>query len=83
MREFKKNSIYKHFKGNLYLAIDTCFDSESGEEMVLYRQLYGSCNLYVRKIDDFLSEVDKKKYPHTKQKYRFQEVEIEKMRREI
>ena len=71
MREIKKNSIYRHFKGDLYLVIDTVINSETEEEMVLYRSLYEDCSLYVRPKDMFLSEVDHDKYPDVRAKYRF------------
>ena len=74
MRELKLNTIYRHFKGNLYLVEDVGFDSETMKEMVIYRALYGDCKLYVREKDMFLSEVDKNKYKDVKQKYRFEEV---------
>ena len=74
MRKLKLNTIYRHFKGNLYLVEDVGFDSETMKEMVIYRALYGDCKLYVREKDMFLSEVDKNKYKDVKQKYRFEEV---------
>lgn len=74
MRTIKLNSIYKHFKGNLYLVENIAIDSDTLQELVIYKGLYGTCPLYVRKLEDFLSEVDKKKYPNVKQKYRFEEV---------
>jgi hypothetical protein len=74
MRKLKLNTIYRHFKGNLYLVEDVGFDSETMKEMVIYRALYGDCKLYVREKDMFLSEVDKTKYKDVKQKYRFEEV---------
>lgn len=77
-RKLKFNTIYKHFKGNLYLVLDVVTDSESGRDMVLYKALYDDLKLYVRPIDMFLSEVDHDKYPDIKQKYRFEEYKIER-----
>jgi hypothetical protein len=72
MRELKINGIYKHFKGDYYLVIDVAYDSETKEEYVVYRRLYGDMSLWIRKKDMFLSEVDHEKYPNVSQKYRFE-----------
>ena len=81
MRKIKKNTIYRHFKGDYYLVIDLVTHSETGEKMVLYKGLYDDCPLYVRPLDLFLSEVDHQKYPNVKQKYRFKETKIESVKK--
>ena len=45
--EIKKGR-YKHFKGNEYEVIDIARHSETMEEMVVYRALYGEKGLWVR-----------------------------------
>jgi len=48
--------IYRHFKGNYYEVIDTVRNSESGQEMVLYKNVLMD-DLWVRPLDMFLEEV--------------------------
>ena len=39
---------YRHFKGNEYEVLGVGLHSETLEEMVVYRALYGDCGLWVR-----------------------------------
>ena len=47
MQTIKKGK-YRHFKGGEYEVLDIVYHSETGEEMVLYRALYGEKRLWVR-----------------------------------
>ena len=77
MQELKINRVYRHFKGDYYIVVDIANHSETGEQYVLYRKLYGDGSLWIRPINMFLSEVDHDKYPNVDQKYRFELQNIE------
>jgi hypothetical protein len=49
---------YRHYKGNLYEVIGIARHSETEEEMVVYRQLYGDHSLWVRPLPMFLEQVE-------------------------
>lgn len=66
------NGVYKHFKGNSYKVLCVALDSEDLSEVVVYQALYGDGKIYARKKSEFLSNVDKNKYPDVKQEYRFE-----------
>ncbi len=81
MRKLEVNRIYKHFKGDYYIVLGTGINSETLEEYVIYRALYGEGKVYLRKINNFLSKVDHEKYPNVKQKYRLELQEIESVKK--
>ena len=53
---------YRHFKGNLYEVIGVARHSETQEEMVVYRALYGEYGLWVRPAVIWTETVDRDGY---------------------
>ncbi|MGB5965636.1 MAG: DUF1653 domain-containing protein [Sulfurimonadaceae bacterium] len=53
-----KPGLYQHYKGNQYEVIDIVRHSETEEEMVLYRALYGERGLWVRPLSMFTESVN-------------------------
>ena len=82
VKHFKREKMTSEQLGaepNLYLyrIIGTAKHTENKEEMMLYEPLYpAECTVDVdfaaRPLEMFMSEVDHKKYPEIKQKYRFE-----------
>lgn len=64
--------MFKHFKGKCYGIISIAKDCETLNDLVVYKALYGNNQIWVRNYDDFFGEVDHKKYPDVKCKYRFE-----------
>ena len=52
-----KAGLYRHYKGNRYEVIDIVRHSETEEELVLYRALYGEGGLWVRPLSMFTENV--------------------------
>jgi len=72
MRDLPRpGQLYRHFKGNIYRIITVASHSETGEMLVVYKRDDDEGKSYARPLDMFLSEVDRKKYPDVRDKYRF------------
>ncbi len=67
--------IYRHFKGKHYQVLSIATHSETGEQMVVYQQMYAPFGVYVRPLEMFMSKVDKEKYPQVQQEYRFERLQ--------
>lgn len=70
-RKVEIGKVYKHFKGNTVKVLAIGQDTEApGQFYVVYEYTDGS--IWCRPYGMFVSEVDRKKYPDAKQKYRFE-----------
>lgn len=73
--EIKINGIYRHYKGDKYIIEDIATNSETLEQWVIYRGLYGAHQLWIRPLSMFFDEVD-----DNQQKYRFELIDIKSVR---
>ena len=75
----EKNDVYRHFKGKKYLIIDIGKYSETNEEVVIYQQLYGEGDIWVRPLSMFLEKVEDGRDDNvTGQTYRFEKITEQK-----
>lgn len=49
--------IYRHYKGQQYRVYEVARHSETGEELVVYRCLYGDYSLWLRPLAMFTEQV--------------------------
>ena len=52
-----KPGLYQHYKGERYEVIDVARHSETEEELVVYRALYGDYGLWARPLRMFMENV--------------------------
>lgn len=52
------NGRYRHYKGGEYEIVGVAKHSETGEELVIYRALYGEKKIWARPLAMFLEEVE-------------------------
>ncbi|HPF83031.1 MAG TPA: DUF1653 domain-containing protein [Bacilli bacterium] len=72
MREVNKGEIYKHFKGHIYKIVCVATNSDDLRKQVIYQDTTNEEKIWVRDYDEFISLVDKNKYPDCTQEYRFE-----------
>ena len=73
-RVLKAGQRYRHFKkGNIYiLVIPWVYDTDDMKEYVIYRGGDNKRRMWARPVREFMSEVDRVKYPQATQQYRFE-----------
>ena len=57
-RTLKINEKYKHYKGNEYLVLHLAKHTETEEDLVVYKALYGEYGIWVRPLAMFLEQVE-------------------------
>lgn len=72
MQELIIGGIYKHFKGHVYKVIALGRDADNLSEKVIYQNVNDENDIWVRDKEEFLSKVDREKYPEVTQEFRFQ-----------
>ena len=58
MKNITVGGKYRHYKGNEYLVVDIATHSETEEEMVVYKALYGDGKLWVRPLSMWNEKVE-------------------------
>ena len=53
-----KPGIYLHFKGGEYEVINFATHSETGEKLVIYRNLHNTSEVWARPVEMFAEKVD-------------------------
>ena len=74
----RPGEFYRHFKNRLYQIVAVAYNADDESPVVVYQALYGDFRVWVRPLEEFLSETDRTKYPDAAQRFRFEKVTPEK-----
>lgn len=72
MQKIFPQQIYKDFKGRLYQILTLAEYTKTEQVFVIYQALYGEFKVYAQPYSEFISKVDKEKYPEAFQQYYFE-----------
>ena len=53
-----ENGIYKHYKGNLYEVLGVARHSETEQQHVVYKTLYGDYSMWIRPLEMFVEQIE-------------------------
>ncbi len=59
MTQAIKKGIYQHFKGQKYEVLDVATHSETGEQYVVYKALYGDFGTWIRPLEMFTEIIER------------------------
>lgn len=71
-KEVKPGQIYKHFKGHIYKIVCVATNADDLRQQVIYQDINDENKIWVRDYQEFISPVDKEKYPDVIQNNRFE-----------
>lgn len=71
----ESGEIWRHFKNRYYRILGVAKHTETNEPLVIYKRYeFNKPDIYARPLEMFMSPIDKEKYPHSPDLFRFNHV---------